>query len=109
MSENAGTRALLKAGAKFDTCVVPGVGLWQVAQPIALNKELPAEIAAALTLDPFSKTPPVGGGARKRMKLANAETSSRTAAFGVDVGLEVSSGYPFPPRFRQVVGSPVPC
>ena len=58
MSENAFTGALLNAGTKLDTCVVPGVGLWQVAQPIALNKELPVAIDAALTLDPFSTTPP---------------------------------------------------
>ena len=41
------------------------------------------------------------------MKLANAETSSRTAACGVSVGLDVSSGYPVPVRFRQFDGSPV--
>jgi hypothetical protein len=43
------------------------------------------------------------------MKLANAETSSRTAAFGGNFGLEVSSGYPLPNRFKQLAGSPVPC
>src|ERR1700728_2698474 len=109
MSENALTVALLNAGTKLDTCVVPGVGLWQVAQPSALNKDLPAAIDAALPRDPFSTTPPVGGGDKNRMKLANAETSSRTAAFGVVVGLDLSSGYPCPPRFRQFAGSPVLC
>jgi hypothetical protein len=83
---------VLNAGTKFDTCGMPGVGLWQVAQPIELNKALPLEIKCAETGCPLSTTPPVGGGARNRMKLANAETSSGTAAFGVDFGLEVSSG-----------------
>src|ERR1700733_3550177 len=92
ISEYAGTGALLNAGAKFDTCVVPGVGLWQVAQPIELNNEAPVEIVCPETCCPFSTTPPGGGGAKKRMKLANAETSSRTAALGVDFGLDVSSG-----------------
>jgi len=40
------------------------------------------------------------------MKFAKAETSSRTAAFVVCVGLEASSGYPVPVRFRQLAGSP---
>ena len=43
------------------------------------------------------------------MKLANAETSSKTAAFEDAAGFEVSSGYPLPERFRQFAGSPVPC
>ena len=56
-----------------------------------LNKELPAEIVLAETVCPLSTTPPVGGGARNRMKFANAETSSRIAG-PVDPGLDVSSG-----------------
>jgi hypothetical protein len=91
ISENAFTGALLNDEVKPDGCVDPGEGLWQVAQPIELNRALPAEIVDALTLDPFSTTPPVGGGARKRMKLANAETSSRIAV-PVDPGFDVSSG-----------------
>ena len=67
-------------GTKFDAWVEPGVALWQVAQPTDLNREPPAEIADAETCCPFSTTPPAGGGARNRMKLANAETSSKTAA-----------------------------
>ena len=73
------------------TCVEPTVGLWQVAHPIALNKELPAAIVCEGTCCPFNTTPPAGGGARVRMKLANAETSSRTAA-PADPGLFASSG-----------------
>ena len=64
----------------FDFCVVPGVGLWQVAQPTELNSEAPLEIELAATVDPFNTTDPAGGGARPRMKLANAEVSSRIAA-----------------------------
>ena len=93
---------MLKAETKCDTCVVPGDGLWQVAQPIELNKALPLEIDSGETGCPLSMTPPVGGGARNRMKFANAETSSSTAAFGDEVGFDVSSGYPFPERFRQL-------
>src|SRR5580700_9960620 len=92
ISEYAFTGALLNEPVKLDTCVVPTVGLWQVAQPIELNKEAPAEIVLELTVDPFSTTEPVGGGASARMKLAKAETSSRTAEFGVAAGLDVSSG-----------------
>src|SRR5579864_9434589 len=101
MSENAGTGWLLKAFTKFEACVFPGDRLWQVAQPIELNSADPLEIELCGTVLPFSTTEPVGGGARKRMKLAKAETSSRTAAFDVWVGLDVSSGYPPPLRFRQ--------
>jgi hypothetical protein len=60
--------------------------LWQVAQPIEPNKALPFEIDCAGTCCPLSTTGPVGGAARNGMKLANAETSSRTAAFGVNLG-----------------------
>jgi hypothetical protein len=66
--------------------------LWQVAHPIELNKDAPAEIWLELTVDPFSTTDPVGGGARARMKFEKAETSSSTAEFGVAAGLELSSG-----------------
>jgi hypothetical protein len=44
-----------------------------------------------LTVDPLSTTAPAGGGASKRMKSANAETSSRTAA-PAEPGLFESSG-----------------
>jgi hypothetical protein len=91
ISENAFTGALLKELVIFDFCVEPTVGLWQVAHPIALNKELPAAIVCEGTCCPFNTTPPAGGGARVRMKSANAETSSRTAA-PADPGLFASSG-----------------
>ena len=42
------------------------------------------------------------------MKFANAETSSRTAELGVELGLDASSGYPVPLRFRQLAGRPRP-
>ena len=70
MSEKAGTATLLKLVVKPDAWVVPGVGLWQVPHPMALNRELPADIDDALTLDPFSTTPPVGGGATVLLGLA---------------------------------------
>jgi hypothetical protein len=55
MSENAGTGERLRepaplvVGVELDTWVLPGDGLWQVAQPIALNNERPLAIEAALT------------------------------------------------------------
>ena len=90
----------------FDFCVVPGVGLWQVAQPIELNSALPLEMELAETVDPFKTTDPVGGGASPRMKLANAAASSSMLG-PVAPGLFVSSGYPLPLRFRHDEGSPV--
>jgi hypothetical protein len=85
------TGASLKDEVKPDAWVVPTVGLWQVAQPVETNKEPPVEIVLEGTCFPFSTTPPVGGGARDRIKLAKAETSSRIAA-PVDPGLDLSSG-----------------
>src|SRR5262249_43195879 len=106
--EKACTATLPKAGAKFEACVVPTVGLWQVPQPTALNRLAPAAMFAADTAVPLRITPPVGGGARNRIKLENAEASSRTSAFEVAVGWEVSSGYPPLERFKQLAGRPVP-
>src|SRR5580704_16977515 len=109
MSEYALTGALLNEPVILDFCVLPTVGLWQVVQPTELNKAWPAAIDWEETCCPLSTTPPGGGGARVRMKLANAETSSRTAAFGDAAGFDVSSGYPLPARLRQFAGSPVCC
>ena len=61
------TTALLREPVIFDFWVVPGVGLWQVAQPIELNSALPFAMEVAETVDPFSTTDPVGGGASPRM------------------------------------------
>ena len=91
MSENAFTGALLNPPVMFDFCVCPGLVLWQVAQPIELKSAAPLEIELAETVFPLRTTEPVGGGARVRMKLANAETSSRTAA-PEEAGLLESSG-----------------
>ena len=71
---------------------MPGVGLWQTEQPVETNKDAPVEIVLLETVCPFSTTLPVGGGARNRMKFANADTSSSTAEFGVAAGFDVSSG-----------------
>src|ERR1700694_976253 len=108
MSENAFTGALPRPAVMFDACVLPTAGLWQMAQPTALNSERPLAMEAALTATPFRTTPPVGGGARRRMKLATAQASSNTAAFDGWPGLEGSSGHPLPLRFRQLAGSPRP-
>src|SRR5882762_5513154 len=72
-----------------------------------LNNDFPLAIELAATVVPLSTTEPVGGGARVRMKLANADASSSTAESGVAAGLDVSSGYPPRLRFRQFDGSPV--
>ena len=48
----------------FDICVMPAVGLWQVAQPIELNNGAAIGDRAGETCCPFSTTPPGGGGAR---------------------------------------------
>ena len=62
------------------------------AQSMELNSEEPLEIELELTVVPFKTTEPVGGGARVRMKLANAEASSRPPAAVAWPGLFVSSG-----------------
>src|SRR5215475_11686947 len=92
ISENAGTGWLLNAATKLEDWVLPGEGLWQVAQPIELNSWDPLVSEVCGTALPFRTTPPGGGGARKRMKLEKAETSSRTAALVVWFGFTVSSG-----------------
>src|SRR5215475_13304387 len=109
MSENAFTGVLLKVGTRLDCCVFPTVGLWQTAQPTALNNWPPLVIDCAETRCPLSTTAPGFGGARRRMKLANAETSSITAGAGVWCGFDASSGYPLPPRPKQLAGRPKTC
>ena len=96
----------------FEGCVDLIVSVWHVAQPIALNSALPLAIEVAppgVVVDGI-------GGARSRMNCANASTSLSMEAFKanwsvlVTVGekLLVSSGYPFPVRFRQFDGRPLP-
>src|SRR5690348_5884065 len=92
MSEYALTAALLRDPVRWDACVVPTVGLWQVAQPIALNSAVPLAIDVDETCCPFSTTPPVGAGANRRMKLENADVSSSPAAAVPAPGLLASSG-----------------
>src|SRR5580698_1352580 len=108
ISEYAGTAASLNERVIPEGCVLPGLALWQVAQPTDLNSAPPVAIDCEDTCCPFNTTPPGGGGARFRMKLAKAETSSRIAG-PVDPGLLVSYGYPAPARFKQFDGNPVCC
>src|SRR6266481_6675116 len=104
MSENAFTGALPNPAVMLDGCVVPTVGLWQTAQPMALNRARPL----LMEVEPPGVVAEAGGGASMRMKLANAVTSYSTAALVVSSGFVESSGYPFPDRFRQFAGNPLP-
>src|SRR5580692_7394529 len=111
MSENALTGALPSEEVILEGCVELIVGVWQVAQPIALNNDLPREIEAA----PPGVVIEGVGGARSRMNSANKTMSEGTSAFCAEgsafdatVKLVASSGYPVLERFRQFSGSPLP-
>jgi hypothetical protein len=77
MSENALTGAPPNEAVKFDACVLPTVGAWQVAHPMALNNERPL----LMEVVPPGVLVDGVGAASKRMNIANITVSLGMEAF----------------------------
>src|SRR5436189_1624479 len=73
MSLNRFAFALLRLGVNFEA-VVLRVGVWQVLQPMALNRFLPLVI----DVEPPGVVVDGVGGARRRMNIAKATASLNT-------------------------------